>query len=283
MYRHYFNANAEEEIHMHAKCAVTKTRATLGATAVAGSRIRWMRTRHDHACNSSVPVIAAVFATSALAVHSTARAQSDYDVTINTSSLSGTEATLTFDFLAGGGTQSNRVTLSDFSTNGTLLSGGVNSGSVSGSLPGTAALTNAAFFDELQQGITLGSTITFQLDATRNAPSTGSLPDTFSFFILNRAASASLVNTTDPTGANSLFTLQIDGSSAGALGVYASMPAVPIRIASAVPEPATPLLFLGGLLGIGAVVMRGRSGSREALHLDSSWRVEFNKIAVLGE
>jgi hypothetical protein len=176
---------------MHAKCASTSTGATLHATAVADTRIRCARTRNGRECNASVAVVAALLVLSALAVHSTARAQTDYDVTINTSSLSGTSATLTFDFLAGGGTQSNSVTLVDLSTNGTLLSGGENSGSVIGSLPGAATLTNASFFNELQQGITLGSTISFQLDATRNAPSAGSLPDTFSFFILNRAASAS--------------------------------------------------------------------------------------------
>jgi hypothetical protein len=75
----------------------------------------------------------------------------DYDVTINTANLLGTGATLTFDFFAGGGTQSNNVAISDFSTNGTLVPGGVNSGSVSGALPGTATLSNASFFNELQE------------------------------------------------------------------------------------------------------------------------------------
>ena len=118
-----------------------------------------------------------------------AQAQSDYDVTINTSSLSGTGATLTFDFLAGGDTQSNSVSILDFSTNGTLMSGGVNSGAVIGSLLGTATLTNASFFNELQQGITLGSTISFQVDMTTHAPAGGSLPDTFSLFLLDSTAS----------------------------------------------------------------------------------------------
>lgn len=201
-------------------------------------------------------VLAAI---SALWLHSPAQAQSDYDVTINTSSLSGTGATLTFDFIAGGGTQSNIVSISDFSTNGTLVSGGVNSGSVTGSLPGIATLSNASFFNELQQGINLGSTITFQLDATRNAPTNDSLPDTFSFFILDRTASSSLVSTTDPTGASSLFTLQIDSSPGGILGVYTSTPSVPVTVTAAVPEPATPALFLAGLLGIASFVVRSRA------------------------
>ena len=153
------------------------------------------------------------------------------DVTINTASLLGTGATLTFDFLAGGGTQSNSATILDFSTNGTLVSGGVNSGSVSGSLPGTATLTNASFFNELQQGMTLGSTISFQVDLTTHAPTGGSLPDTFSLFLLDPTASYSLTNTKDPTGSDSLTTVQIDGTKGGNLGVYSgSGPSVPVTV-----------------------------------------------------
>lgn len=226
-----------------------------------------MRTLMDQGCNSSVSLIAAlVFGISALAVHSPARAQSDYDVTINTSSLSGTGATLTFDFLAGGGTQSNSATISDFSTNGTLVSGGVNSGSVSGSLPGTTTLTNASFFNELQQGMILGPTISFQVDLTTNAPTGGSLPDTFSLFLLDPTASYSLTNTSDPTGSDSLTTIQIDGSSSGIVGVYSgSGPSVPVTVtavtgAMQAPEidPSTALSALTLLMGTLAVLRRQR-------------------------
>jgi hypothetical protein len=229
----------------------------------------YMRDLKDQCCNSSRHIVVGLlFAIVTLSLHQTARAQADYDVTINTTSLAGTGATLTFDFIAGGGTQSNSVTISDFSTNGTLVAGGVNSGSVIGSLPGTATLTNSSFFNELQQGMTLGSTISFQVDLTTNAPTGGSLPDTFSLFLLDPTATYSLVNTNDPTGSDSLTTVQIDGTKGGGLGVYSgSGPSVPVGVIAVTPTQAPELdappalsaltLFLGGL-----VVLLGRS-SRE--------------------
>jgi hypothetical protein len=193
-----------------------------------------------------------------------AHAQSDYDVTINTSSLVGAGATLAFDLIAGGGTQSNSVSILDFSTNGTLVSGGVNSGSVSGALPGTATLTNASFFNELQQGLTLGTTISFQLDLTTNAPA-GGLPDTFSLFLLDPTASTSLTNTGDPTGSDSLLTVQIDGTAGGDVAAYSGIgPSIPVTVSAVggtttAPEidPAAGLGALTLLLGMMAVV-RGR-------------------------
>jgi hypothetical protein len=228
-----------------------------------------MQNKKKRALSSHNGILATATATIlALSVHSPARAQSDYDVTINTSSLAATGATLTFDFLAGGGAQSNTATISGFSTDGTLVSGGVNSGSVSGMLPGAATLTNASFFNELQQGMTLGSTISFQVDLTTNAPTGGSLPDTFSVFLLDPTASYSLTSTNDPTGSNSLATVQIDGSSTGVVGVYGgSGPLVPVTVSAVTggggttqapeidPSSATSALTL--LLG-GLAVLRGR-------------------------
>jgi hypothetical protein len=210
-------------------------------------------------CSRALTSLIAIF----LLIHSPAQADTVYDVSINTSSLLGTESMLAFDFIAGGGTQSNSVSISSFSTNGSLIpasiSGAMNSGSVTGTLPSNVTLNNASFFNEYQQGITLGSTITFQLDATTSAPAGSSLPDTFSLFFLDPAAANSLLTTTDPTGANSLFTLQIDGSPNGIIGVYDSLPTVSVTITAApVPIPGSLGLFIGGLAGIGLFGMRKR-------------------------
>jgi hypothetical protein len=225
-----------------------------------------MRTSTDQRCGPGASVLATVVAAiSTLYIQSPAFAQSDYDVTLNTSSLLGTGATLTFDFISGGGTQSNSVSIADFSIDGTLVPGGVNSGSVSGSLPGTATLSNASFFNELQQGITLGSVISFQLDATTNAPTGGSLPDTFSIFLLDPTASYSLTNTNDPTGSDSLVTLQINGTTGGNIAAYGgSSASIPVSVKAVTAPPSVPeldpslalsalSLFLGGL-----AVLRGR-------------------------
>jgi hypothetical protein len=204
----------------------------------------------------------------ALCFYTPARAQV-YDVTLDTSSLLGTGSTLTFDLISGGGTQSNTTSILDFSTDGTLLPGGVNSGSVSGTLPGTVTLTNASFFNELQQGITLGSTISLEVNATTNAPSGGSLPDTLSLFLLDPTASYSLISTTDPTGSNSLLTLQIDGTPSGNVAGYSgASPTIPVTINAAATHPtAAPEIDASSavsaltLLVGGLCVLRGQRGA----------------------
>jgi hypothetical protein len=207
-------------------------------------------------------IFSAVVLAMGLSAHQRQAIASDYDVTINTSVLKGDSSTLAFDFIAGGAF-SNTVTISDFSTNGTLGVNGPNSGSVAGALPGTVTLSDSSFFNEYLQRITLGSTITFQLDATTKAPTGGALPDTFSFFFLNPTASASLLTTTDPTGADSLFSLQIDGSPAGILGNYSAQPAVSptiVPVTSSVPEPDTFRLLLFGMLAVVTVRRIGGIG-----------------------
>src|SRR5580704_613388 len=94
------------------------------------------------------------------------RADSVYSVTVDTSAFLGTSAQLAFDLIYGGG-PSNTVTVSDFSTDGTL--GAVfPSGSVSGTLPGTVTLADSSlsFFNEYLTGLTLGTAFSFALDAT---------------------------------------------------------------------------------------------------------------------
>ncbi len=248
-----------------------------------GSRLRildsnqGMSMNNDH-CSTRAFRLAALMAAIAISLvvgaQSTARADSIYDVSLNTASLAGTDSTLAFDFISGGGMQTNSATISDFATNGTLVSGGMNSGSVSGALPGTTMLTNASFFNEYQQGIILGSTISFQVDLTANAPSAGSLPDTFSLFLLDSTASSSLITTTDPTGSDSLLTTQVDGSSTGILDVFSSSaPAVGVAATAGGGSTAAPEIdastAVGGLtllLG-GLAVLRGRRNGRRPLAL----------------
>lgn len=223
-----------------------------------------MRTSKDQRCNTRAPVPAAFFAVvAALLIQSPAQADSVYDITINTASLSGTGAALTFDFIAGGGTQSNSVTISNFETDGVLGSAST-SGSATGALPGAVSLSNSSFFNELQQGMTLGSSISFQVDAATNAPTGGSLNDTFSLFLLDPTASNSLTNTNDPTGADSLLTLQIDGTSGGNLAVYGGGTSPLITVSAVPPSTAAPeidaasaMSALTLLLG-GVAVLRGR-------------------------
>lgn len=128
-------------------------------------------------------------------------------VTLDTSTLAGTSADLAFD-LVDGGSPANAVTITKFTTDGTL--GAVKTkGNVTGTLPGTVTLADTVFFSEYTQAATLGKSLSFVVSTTGNAPDPGSLPDGFSFFVLDHATGLPLVATTHPTGANALLLLNI--------------------------------------------------------------------------
>jgi hypothetical protein len=170
-----------------------------------------------------------------------------FTISVNTSAIAGASAQLAFD-LINGGSASNTVTISDFSTDGTL--GAVSpTGEISGTLPGTVTLMDspASFFNEYLTGLTLGTTISFVLDATTNGPAASSSPDALSVFLLDPNTGLPLFPTSDPTLSDSLFTLNIDGTSAGNLGVYTSIVSATPTSGTPVPEPPTGTLLGGGL------------------------------------
>jgi PEP-CTERM motif-containing protein len=180
-----------------------------------------------------------------------------YNVIVNTTPLVGSGAQLAFDFIDGGA-PANTVTISDFATNG-ILGSFTTIGSVTGNLPGTLTLADRliiggssfpSFFNEYLHNITLGTTLSFLLDATTNGPSGASSPDSFSFFLLNPITNLSLVSTSDPTGSNALFVLDTDGSPQGLLSVYSVSGGQTSAAVTAVPEPRSLLLMLFGLAGL---------------------------------
>jgi hypothetical protein len=166
-----------------------------------------------------------------------------FDVTLDTSSFSGTDGQLAFDLIDGDGANNNTAIISSFSTDGTLGSAS-SEGGVSGDLPGPVNITDTALVNELLQEISLGSSISFRVDLTTNFAG-GVLPDSFSFFLLDSAGLFSLV-TTDLLG-DALFTIDIDGTPAGVLTVAGlTEPSVPLSV-TAVPEPSSLLLVILGL------------------------------------
>ncbi len=170
-------------------------------------------------------------------------------VTVDTSSLAGVNAALAFD-LIDGGPPANSVTISSFASDGTLGVASATS-AVSGTFPGIVTIADNEFFNEYLQFITLGTVFAFTFDTTGNAAAPGSIPDAFSFFLLDAAGVASLVSTSDPTGADSLLIYSI--GDANPLVTFSS-DAITIRIdlAAPVPEPGALALAIAGLLALGA-------------------------------
>jgi hypothetical protein len=178
------------------------------------------------------------------------RADISYDVTINTAGLSTDNGYLILDLTSGGGPSSNTITISDFMTDGTLGTTS-NTGLVTGTLPGTVTLMDnpiSSFFNEYSTGFTFGTSISFVLDATTNGPGPGSSPDEFALFFLDSSDVNSLINTSDPTGADSLLLLDANGGSAGSPTVFtvsgpANVSGSMTPELSTVPEPSSFLLL----------------------------------------
>jgi hypothetical protein len=173
-----------------------------------------------------------------------------WDVTINTSNWSGTSASLAFDLIDGDNINNNTVQISNFLTDGGYNSGAATlTGGASGLLDTGAALTDSDFFNELLQPIVLGSSLQFRLQLSDVLKTGALVPDRFSFFILDEFGAFSLFPTTDPTSADSLFGIDLNGQG-GALTLYASADQSPSWTVNApqatVPEPSILILLASG-------------------------------------
>ena len=141
-----------------------------------------------------------------------------YHVSIDTSALGISSFRIAFD-LIDGGAPSNSVAVTAFTADGTL---GVatSAGGVTGGLPGGVSLTDTRFFNEYLQIVSSAHALDFDFEASANGPE--SAPDTFSFFLLDALTELPLFRTTDTTGTDSLFILEIDGRQSGHLAVFST-------------------------------------------------------------
>jgi len=183
------------------------------------------------------------------------------NLSINTAAVSGQNITVAFDIIAN--TQNlNFLDILNFSAPGATMgvpqtSGGLVTGDLILRLnpaPFTQIATGS-FFNELLVNLTpVGNLITFQLSFTENGPSNSALPDNIALFLLNEAG-LPLFPTSDPTGADSLLSVDLTGDPGGVLNVYSpatqTSPGnvqVTVPAQAGVPEPASFFLFSSGLL-----------------------------------
>jgi hypothetical protein len=198
------------------------------------------------------------------------------NVALDTSALAGQRATLAFDFIDGDGgdpahpegIKNNTVTISAFFPAAALKtapppSGSLVTGGVSGTLnPGPLILTDSAFFNEFLQPVVLGGILGFRVDMTESFVDTSlTVPDAFSFFVLDSDAVNPLVSTSDPAGSLLLF------NADGQVQVFTSSPNLHLVVSPVlgVPDASTFVLVVVGMIGL---FLRRSAGGRAAIDHD---------------
>ena len=174
----------------------------------------------------------------------------DFDVTLNTSSLSGTQI-LAFGFVDGDASVNNSVTLSRFTFGGGSAVGPADylgTTGVSGDLAGSVRLDDSSFTALFSETFNPGTSLSFLLDTTNSFA--GTAPDalamyvcdlTFNCYSDDSTTALLVLNLTGTALSPSSFSL----SGASAQGLPA--PVVTIPGNTTTPEPATLFLLTSGI------------------------------------
>ena len=207
-------------------------------------------------------------------VGSSGRADQVWSVSLDTSQLAmnygGGPFGLDFELI---GTNGNTVTLSNFSFGTGSASAGPAflTGGAGGNLGSTVSLNDSAdFFTDFNQQFTPGGSLNFAVDSTLVPPGPGGTPDNFSIVLFSSydpvngydpfiGTGGTPIPTTDPTGSDTFFNLNINGPGAttasGYSGANGDLP-ITVTPAGTVPEPSSCVLLAIGLLSIARAVCR---------------------------
>jgi hypothetical protein len=173
-----------------------------------------------------------------------------YDVSVDTSSISGTPGSLDFNFNPGPlVTQSASLQILDFTSDGTLAGSPMLTGDVAGTLPATLTFDNGAGFNDYFEGFTYGSTLSFQVrlygPALTSPDGTSTSGSTFAFSMFSDAAGTMPALTTDATDGFA-FTVDVNLDGTTTVSNFSAQttvaPATP-----AVPDPGTLPLMAAGI------------------------------------
>jgi hypothetical protein len=155
-------------------------------------------------------------------------------VSIDTSPLNGTPGKLVFDFINNNPGDGNNVKISAFSAPGaTFGPAGTQGGPVSGDLlhslnPAPLTTINSNFFfNELSVNFSsFSNNVTFTLQVSEIGPPAGNPPAQFAFFMLDSSGFPSFP-TSDPLGADALFTIDATGAVGGTLNTFSPARFIP--------------------------------------------------------
>ena len=170
-----------------------------------------------------------------------------YSIAVNTSSLAGVFGNVDFQFNPGFGVSDPAfVTISMFSSDGSLAGSPVISGDATGTLPPLVTIHNTTAFNDYSDGFTFGSFLSFfvRFDGPAvTAPSgTASSGSSFAFTLFNSDFSATLLSTDPVNGTLVQGDVNLNGAvSTQNFGIGGT------TSVDAVPEPASALLLALGL------------------------------------
>jgi hypothetical protein len=220
-----------------------------------------------------------------------------YDVTVDTSTITGTAGSLDFNFNPGPlVTQSASLQILNFASDGSLMDCAANvqgfcpTGDVSGTLPGTLTFQNDQAFNDYFDDFTFGSTISFDvslyglaLTAPDMVSTSGS---TFAFSMFSDSDGTVPALTSDPGGLAFTVDVNLDGTTtvtnnSTQTTVSAESGSGPPSGGSGgsppstVPEPGSVFLILT-MLGMSAGLARFReclaAGARLRIHWGTARR-----------
>src|SRR6266481_5678608 len=173
-----------------------------------------------------------------------------YSVVVNTGSISGQSGNVDFQFNPGCGLSDPAfVTISAFSSNGTLAGTPALAGGATGTLPPLVTIHNTSGFNDYSDAFTFGSFLSFlvRLDgAALTAPSgTATAGSVFAFSLFNSDFSAALLTTDTVNG----VLVQADVDTRGKVTIT-NFGAPGTTSVTALPEPDSASLVMLALAGV---------------------------------
>jgi hypothetical protein len=182
-----------------------------------------------------------------------------YDVTVNSSSISGTMGSLDFQFNPGPlVSEPASLQILNFAPNGTLNPPPFPTGDVTGMLPGKLYFDNLTAFNDYFEPLTYGTMLSF--DVTISSMAGGTSGSAFAFSMFSDATGRIPTLTTDTTDGFA-FTVGVNLDGSTTVTPFSSQTTVVPTLAT-VPEPDSLTLVGTAIAAMGALLCFIRRTSR---------------------